>query len=231
MCHASNNSEKKSIWHFWKCPIRCGDPVRNETRTKLIHAAYEEIHRVGFQAASISNILKKTGLSKGALYHHFSNKNDLGAAVIDEVVDVSVYEAWVAPLDKADDPITALQQMIMDAGNQITEEDILLGCPLSNLSQEMSNINEQFRDKLQNIYSKWMLSIENSLEKGKKKGYVAQAVDGKQFATVFVATLEGCIGLAKNSNSKTLLIDCGGGLVNLLTTLRPSDWKSGESDV
>jgi len=218
----SNVSDKDtSLWHFWKCPIRCGDRVTSESRTTIINAAYEEIHRVGFQAASISNILKKTGLSKGALYHHFANKNELGAAVIDEVVDRSVYEAWVAPLDAADDPIAALQQIIIDAGDQITAEDIVLGCPLSNLSQEMSNINEQFRDQLQNIYSKWMLSIENSLESGKEKGYVAHGVNGKQFATVFVATLEGCIGLAKNSKSKKLLIDCGSGLVNLLTTLRP----------
>ena len=195
--------------------------MTNESRTKIINAAYEEIHRVGFQAASISNILKKTELSKGALYHHFANKNELGAAVIDEVVERSVYEAWIAPLEKADDPIAALQQIILDAGNQITTEDIVLGCPLSNLSQEMSNINEQFRDQLQNIYSKWMLSIENSIENGKKKGYVAHGVNGRQFATVFVATLEGCIGLAKNSKSKKLLIDCGSGLVNLLTTLRP----------
>lgn len=226
----SNGSDKDtSLWHFWKCPIRCGDRANSESRTKIINAAYEEIHRVGFQAASISNILKKTSLSKGALYHHFSNKNELGIAVINEVVERSVYEAWIAPLEEADDPIVALQQIIIAAGKQITAEDIVLGCPLSNLSQEMSNINEQFRDQLQNIYSKWMLSIENSLESGKQKGYVAQGVNGKQFAIVFVATLEGCIALAKNSKSKKLLIDCGSGLVNLLTTLRPQ--KSGDTDV
>lgn len=226
----SNGSDKDtSLWHFWKCPIRCGDRATSESRTKIINAAYEEIHRVGFQAASISNILKKTSLSKGALYHHFSNKNELGIAVINEVVERSVYEAWIAPLEEADDPIDALQQIIIAAGKQITAEDIVLGCPLSNLSQEMSNINEQFRDQLQNIYSKWMLSIENSIESGKQKGYVAQGVNGKQFATVFVATLEGCIALAKNSKSKKLLIDCGSGLVNLLTTLRPQ--KSGDTDV
>lgn len=42
--------------------------------------------RHGFQAASLNNILAKTGLTKGALYHHFPDKDRLGYAVIEEVI-------------------------------------------------------------------------------------------------------------------------------------------------
>jgi AcrR family transcriptional regulator len=199
-----------------------------ETRIKIVNAAYEEIHKVGFQAASIQNILKDTGLTKGALYHYFPNKNELGVAVINEVISTSVDEAWIFPLQKNKDPILVLQQLIVDVGNQITQEDIRLGCPLNNLSQEMSGINEQFRDLLQAIFKKWMDAIEVALAEGKKQNYVAESINIQQFAAVFVATLQGCIGIAKNSNSKELLIDCGHVLINLLTTLRPTNWKSGE---
>lgn len=198
------------------------------TRMKIVSAAFEEIHKVGFQAASIQNILKSTGLTKGALYHYFSNKNELGLAVIDEIISYSVHEEWIVPLQQNKDPIVVLQQLIVSAGNQITEEGISLGCPLNNLSQEMSGINEQFRDQLQAIYSKWILAVEIALSDGKKNNFVAKDLNVRQFATVFVATLEGCIGIAKNSNSISLLIDCGNGLISLLSTLRPTDWKSGE---
>ena len=53
------------------------------TRQRILEASFAEIHRQGFQAASVANILTTTGLTKGALYHHFPSKKDLGLAVID----------------------------------------------------------------------------------------------------------------------------------------------------
>jgi AcrR family transcriptional regulator len=52
----------------------------------VLFAAYEEIHRQGFKAASLANIRNATGLTQGALYHHFANKQQLGCAVLDEVI-------------------------------------------------------------------------------------------------------------------------------------------------
>ena len=46
------------------------------TRDKIVDAAYQEIYRQGFQAASLSNILAKTGLTKGALT--FRTRTTLG---------------------------------------------------------------------------------------------------------------------------------------------------------
>lgn len=51
------------------------------TRDKLLQAAFNEIHLHGFQAASIANILRDTGLTKGALYHHFPTKQELGLEI------------------------------------------------------------------------------------------------------------------------------------------------------
>ena len=59
----------------------------DSARDKILAAAFNEIHRYGFQAASLSSILANTGLTKGALYHHFTAKQDLGLAVVDEVIE------------------------------------------------------------------------------------------------------------------------------------------------
>jgi AcrR family transcriptional regulator len=44
------------------------------TRRLLIDAAFRAIHRDGFQATGLTAILAETGLTKGALHHHFSSK-------------------------------------------------------------------------------------------------------------------------------------------------------------
>ena len=57
-----------------------------KTRKALLGAAFNEIYHRGYQAASIDEILKNAGVTKGALYHHFESKKALGLAVIDEVL-------------------------------------------------------------------------------------------------------------------------------------------------
>jgi AcrR family transcriptional regulator len=218
----TENPNKTPWWHLWMCSW-CGDNSKNEeTRKKLLQAAFIEIHRVGFQAASLQNILKDTGLTKGALYHHFPNKQALGYAVLNEIIREFLFSEWITPLRTQVNPIDALQQIVISAGNQMTMEDIQLGCPLNNLSQEMSPIDEVFREKIETIYSEWREAIEIALEKGKEKNLVSSDINSRQFTLVFVATLEGCLGMAKNSQSLKLLTDCGQGLIMMLESLRPT---------
>lgn len=219
-------SSDKAWWHFWQCSHCQTDLSDNseKARAAILEAAFQEMHRVGFQAASLKNILKQTQstkpLTKGALYHHFPNKQALGYAVVDEIIRGMAEQHWIEPLKNADDPIDALQQSIRLAGQQMTEEDIELGCPLNNLSQEMSGVDEQFRLRTEAIYRDWRQAIVDALEDGKKNGVVLEQVNSEEFAIVFVATLEGCLGLAKSSQSIELLMSCGKGLIDLLETLR-----------
>ena len=67
------------------------------TRKSLLRAAFQEIYESGFQAASLDKILSKAGVTKGALYHHFSSKQKLGYAVVDELIREGILERWVRP--------------------------------------------------------------------------------------------------------------------------------------
>ena len=69
------------------------------TRQRLLEAAFTEMHRNGFHASSLDKILRATEVTKGALYHHFRNKQALGLAVIEEVVRPWVETRWRPMLD------------------------------------------------------------------------------------------------------------------------------------
>lgn len=102
------------------------------TRDKIVDAAFQEIYRQGFQAASLSNILVNTGLTKGALYHHFPNKSDLGLAVIEEVIREGFEAMMFSPLRESDDPIETLIEVIQRKAKNATLETVSLGCALNN---------------------------------------------------------------------------------------------------
>ena len=120
------------------------------TRQKLLMAAFEEIYRSGFQAASVDTILAHAGVTKGALYRHFPDKSALGRAVVDEVVRGFLLQRWGIDLlaQNEGDPITALQQILRGRARQLTAREVELGCPLSNLAQEMSPLDERFRRRV-----------------------------------------------------------------------------------
>ncbi len=58
--------------------------IMNDTRDFIIDEAYKLFLQQSYEAVSISTISEAIGLTKGALYHHFTNKEDLFKAVIDK---------------------------------------------------------------------------------------------------------------------------------------------------
>lgn len=199
------------------------DPVK--TRQLLLESAHSHIHRHGYQAASLDAILQDTGVTKGALYHHFPNKTALGYAVVDEVMAPHIQEVWIEPLIGVDDPLSAFQHLIKQAGDAMTAEELILGCPLNNLAQEMSPLDEGFRQRLSSIYENWQAGIVTALEHGKQQGTVRNDVENESVAAFLVASLEGCIGMAKNAQDMTLLQSCGLGVLGYLDSLKPAQRK------
>jgi len=171
------------------------------TRDRIIDAAYEEIHRHGFQAASLANILAKTGLTKGALYHHFPTKNDLGLAVIDEVIGEGFEVGVFAPMRESGDPVATLRDVIQHKAERATTESVKLGCALNNLMQEMSPLNADFKRRLNAILATWQDTVAAALERAQKQGRVRKDVDCRAAALFIVSAYEGCIGIAKNLQS------------------------------
>lgn len=193
----------------------------HETRSKLLLAAFNEIYHRGFQAASINNILKDTGITKGALYHHFANKKELGYSVLDDVIGVAIRATWITPLHDTDDPITVLKTILIDIGKQMTVDDVKLGCPLNNLAQEMSPIDEGFRNRIAAIYKDWQQAIEAACDRGKAAGKLNHELGSKEVALLFLASIQGALGFAKSVQNLEVLHQCGQGLIERLEANRP----------
>jgi len=198
------------------------DPVR--TRERLLRAAFHEMHRSGFRGADMDAILMAARVTKGALYHHFDNKEALGYAVVDEVIASNTREKWLTPLRKAENPIDVLIGIVR--ATSFRPEDLECGCPLLNLSQEMSPLNEGFRRRTAKIFKDWQDAIAAALTRGQKVGLVRGDLDADETATFFIAAHEGFISLGKNSRDVRVLHAGQKSVIRLLESLRG---RSGQS--
>lgn len=198
-------------------------PARRQpdlTRQRLLDAAFDEIHRCGYRAASLENILHATGVTKGALYHHFGSKADLGYAVVDERVRAWVEQRW-QPVLAADDPVSMAIEQCHTLGAARSARTLAFGCPLNNLIIEMSGQDEGFRTRLRRILDEWRDGLAQAFANGQARGYVRRDVCAVDAASFLIGASEGIIGLAKANNSRELFDAGVRGLLDYLNALRP----------
>ncbi len=191
------------------------------TRALLVENAFREIHAHGYGGASLDRILANSGLTKGALYHHFKSKADLLHAVIDDAIRPLVFERWLEPLQQSDDPIRALAASTRAMMVDCTAEELQCGCPLNNLTQELAGADEDFRKHLDRVADDWRAGIRAAFERGQEAGNIREDVDPAAVASLVFATYQGLIGSVKTSHDHAAVT---AGLVmflELLEGLRP----------
>lgn len=188
-----------------------------QTRERLLQAAFREVYKVGFQSAGIDAILAATNVTKGALYYHFESKEALGHAIIEEIVAASTTNRWLLPLRLSDnkDPIDALIAIVQAIPAR--PRDVKNGCPLVNLAQEMSQLDEQFRKRLERIFHAWREAIARALQRGQSLGTVRRDLVPEETANFLIAMVEGYEVLAKNAQDAKVW---SAGIKNIVEWLR-----------
>ena len=164
-----------------------------------MEAAFAEIHAEGFHAASVDRMIEAAGVTKGALYHHFESKQAVGLAVVNEVLG-GVIRDLSAFLVSAPDPITALRAWV--EGPQ--RFPLRLGCPLNNLAQEMSSVDDTFRVCIEAVFADWRRGIAEALQRGQASGHVRGDVPAEATASFILAALQGTISMAKSARDGQL---------------------------
>ena len=79
-----------------------------ETQDLIINTSFELFYEKGYNATSIPDVMKKTSLSKGAFYHHFKNKHEIGTRVIEVIIKRRIKEGFIDPLKDTDKNIPEL---------------------------------------------------------------------------------------------------------------------------
>lgn len=173
-----------------------------ETRKQILDVAFWEVYKNGFQAVSVNDIIGKTTVTKGAFFHHFPTKNDLGYAIVDEVLTSLTIGRWIQPLAAYKNPIQGILKNLKEKIDESTDEQLGLGCPLNNLVQEMSTVDPVFREKLNDVLELWIQGIEKYLKQAQAKGFLKDDADTRQIAMFVVAVHEGGFGMSKSFKNK-----------------------------
>jgi TetR/AcrR family transcriptional repressor of nem operon len=179
---------------------------REKTRTEILNVGFWEIYKNGFNGVSVNDIIAKTSVTKGAFFHYFPTKNDLGYAIADEILKDMIVERWIKPLAAYKNPIQGITTRLKKTIEESSEEELGLGCPLNNLIQEMSSVDPVLRKKLQTTLEVWISEIEKQLKKAQDLGYLKKSANPRQVAEFVVMTHEGGFAMSKSFRSKKMFL-------------------------
>lgn len=216
---------EQTNWFVYDCmeteEIEMATRNPKQTRKRLLETAFQEIHAHGFQGMRVDEVLRLSGLRKGAFYHHFGSKSELGHAVLEEEISQLIETVWLEPLKRIDDPVTELPRLLDDLGERVPPAMREHGCPANNLAQEMASQDEGFRERISQLFERWTDSLAALFERAKDAGYVRADLDSPAVSLFLVSVIEGCIGLYKVNQSAAHWSACRSQIEVYLQSLRP----------
>jgi AcrR family transcriptional regulator len=162
-----------------------------------LEVAFWEIYRRGFQAVGVREIAATAEMTIGAFFHHFPTKSEVGYAIVDEYLRAGIMERWISPLAAYKNPIHGILKTYKKTFDTWPDEYVKLGCPLNNLTQEMSAVDPKFHEKSRSVLLQWIAETEKYLQKGAREGYLKANADTKEMAELIVTLQEGTFAMGK----------------------------------
>ncbi|MBX2995308.1 MAG: TetR/AcrR family transcriptional regulator [Bdellovibrionaceae bacterium] len=196
-----------------------------QTRKTILDVAFFEVFSRSFQGVSIDDIVARTKLTKGAFYHHFPTKLDLGYALVEEVITPMILDRWIFPLEAFENPLEGILEQLHNLIGKAQPEELRLGCPLNNLVQEMAPVDAGFRTRLEASLTSWIDEMDRHLKRGQKNGYLREDVNTRQVAHFVVMSHEGFYGMLKGLNDPRAFAALSSSLQMYFTTIEAKPTK------
>lgn len=166
------------------------------TRQSIIAKTAPVFNSKGYSGTSMSDMMRATGLSKGCIYGHFENKDEVALAAFDYNHHriIEHLKAGIAATDNA------IERLLIYPGmykNYQIYPFLQAGCPILNTATEADDTHPLLKEKAEQAVHIWRTSIENQIKRGIARKEIKEDTDPVAFAVVMVSLIEGAFMQAK----------------------------------
>lgn len=166
------------------------------TKAKILKQSGQLFNTQGYKATSISDITSATGLTKGAIYRHFRNKNQLERQALTYLSE-TMFSAIRDRIKVESTAPAKLRALFGFFESYISNPPVKGGCPLLNVSTEVDDAHPILRKQAVTILNMLRDSIINILSNGIRYGQLKTGIQKEYYASVIIAMLEGAIMMSK----------------------------------
>ncbi|WP_324678385.1 TetR/AcrR family transcriptional regulator [Hymenobacter sp. GOD-10R] len=176
------------------------------TRQFIIEQTAPIFNKQGFAGTSLNDLTTATGLTKGAIYGNFENKEEVALAAFDYNLGL-VRDGLRAGAESSAPAREKLLAMPRFYRKTFSELRGMGGCPILNTAVEVDDAPPTaLRQRVQESLRSWRGNIVRIIEAGKQAGELKPATEAERYATLFIALVEGGILVAKATGDATALM-------------------------
>lgn len=169
----------------------------HDTRTRIVLAAMDLFSLKGFGSTSVADILSRSQVNSGSLYHFFPGKQDVLVAVLEFYRD-GIHAMLLDPAWRGvDDPIERIFALLGAYRGMLAETDCTYGCPIGSLALELHEPDPAVRALLEANFNAWTGAIEGCLEAGADR--LPRGIDRRALAEFVLTAMEGAVMQARTS--------------------------------
>ena len=176
--------------------------MNTATRDKIVQTAVELFWVKGYQSTSISDILSRSQVHSGSLYHFFPGKQDVLVAVLEwfrDGIEENLFDhAW----DGVEDPIERIFSLLNGYRVHLMSSDFMYGCPIGSLALELHEPDPRVRELLATNFSNWVSGVEKCLVDAGER--LPAETDRRALAEFILTIMEGAIMQARTARDITL---------------------------
>ncbi|HEV7828367.1 MAG TPA: ScbR family autoregulator-binding transcription factor [Pseudonocardiaceae bacterium] len=154
------------------------------TREQILRGAAEVFDRYGYGAATLSDVIAQAGVTKGALYFHFSSKEDLARTVIEQQHALSVRPARQR-LDEHAPGLESVIRLSQGLAGQLMEDVVVRAGIRLTLEQGT------FGASVSNPYRDWVAVTEQLLRRAIDEGDLRDSIKPAALARLAVGAFTG----------------------------------------
>jgi TetR/AcrR family transcriptional repressor of nem operon len=189
--------------------------MKKTSRDKLLDVSFEEVYRLGYCGAGTATILKKAGVPKGSMYHHFSSKKEMVLAMIEERLIPKVREFFDFELKQNSTALDVLEYTL----EKMSKNRMLIahGCPLHRLMFEMGSIDPDIAKACEVEFQNLSQNLAALLAFGMKEGSIKKG-DAEALAEFVIASTWGLLSRPLGSSSAEQFLKDTGFLLGTIKT-------------
>ena len=176
--------------------------MRNPEATKetILKKSGVLFNTQGYKSTSISEITDATGFTKGAIYSHFENKDELEIETL-KYLSSLMFEKLRDRIKEKSTTGDKLRTVFHYFESYISNPPLKGGCPLLNAAIEADDSNPALQKAALKILSSLREAIVTMLANGIKYKQIKAGIDKEYYATLIIAGLEGAIMMSKLSGN------------------------------
>ena len=174
--------------------------VRSEaTRRKILDAAVEVFNEVGFAAADRGAIIERTGMTKGAFYHHFDSMESLASAIIEDGANLVVAE-----LSTMSDSFSPALENILHG--TFVAADLFATNKVVRTAEQLSLAFGKFNETAGAAYTAWIESMTAQTTRAIAEGDIRSELDAKTVSEAIIGATFGTRMICQATTDGTDLV-------------------------